>query len=235
MKKKIFLVLYIVAYSVIAQDSGVVTYSISLKEKLLDNEKNDNGISLVNKAVIENLNLFKFNLEFLKNKSLFKQNSIMDDDRQNMKIKIASAMLESENEYFVDTDKKIKNTYLNVYGEKFIIIDSLAKWNLSNDSKQINSYKCYRATTVRVVVNSKGKFVKKVECWYAPEIPLSHGPKGYGGLPGLIIELTEDKYIYTVKNIKFKKIKNIKKPAGGIIVTEAKLLKMGKNFTFGKN
>lgn len=36
----------------------------------------------------------------------------------------------------------------------------------------------------------------EVEAWYTPEIPVSHGPDNYWGLPGLILELADGKVIY---------------------------------------
>ena len=38
-----------------------------------------------------------------------------------------------------------------------------------------------------VVVNAE---VETISAWYTPQIPVSHGPAEYGGLPGLILELT---------------------------------------------
>ena len=31
--------------------------------------------------------------------------------------------------------------------------------------------------------------VETITAWYTPQIPVSHGPAEYGGLPGLILEL----------------------------------------------
>jgi len=38
-----------------------------------------------------------------------------------------------------------------------------------------------------VVINAE---VETITAWYTPQIPVSHGPAEYGGLPGLILELT---------------------------------------------
>ena len=34
--------------------------------------------------------------------------------------------------------------------------------------------------------------IETITAWYTPQIPVSHGPSEYGGLPGLILELTTD-------------------------------------------
>ena len=53
---------------------------------------------------------------------------------------------------------------------------------------------------------------KEIEiiAWYTPDIPVSNGPSTYQGLPGLILEVTEDKTIIlctsVVMNVKDKKV-----------------------------
>ena len=60
---------------------------------------------------------------------------------------------------------------------------------ISTETKKIDNYTCYKATTEYVVTNPKGTFKHPVVAWFCPEIPISHGPNGYGGLPGLILEI----------------------------------------------
>lgn len=62
-------------------------------------------------------------------------------------------------------------------------------WKLSKESKKIGEFICYKATFIRSV--PAGDF--EVIAWYAPEIPVSLGPKNYyGELPGLILELHDN-------------------------------------------
>lgn len=58
-------------------------------------------------------------------------------------------------------------------------------WKVSSDSKEIMGLKCYRATLHDVVM-----------AWFCPEIPVSEGPDVYAGLPGLILDLEDEKYVY---------------------------------------
>lgn len=58
-------------------------------------------------------------------------------------------------------------------------------WKLSSDSKDIMGLKCYRA-----VLNDT------VTAWFCPEIPISEGPDLYWGLPGLILDLEDNRNIY---------------------------------------
>jgi GLPGLI family protein len=72
-----------------------------------------------------------------------------------------------------------------------------------------------------VVKNSVCVFKYPLVAWYCPSIPLNFGPKGYSGLPGLILELQERNTLFGVQNINIAE-KNviIKKPSDGKIVTQ---------------
>ncbi|RXM45981.1 GLPGLI family protein [Flavobacterium sp. YO12] len=61
----------------------------------------------------------------------------------------------------------------------------------------------------------------EVIAWYCPTIPLSYGPKEFGGLPGLILELHDDKIVYLVSKIDINSNLDIKiNEVKGKIITE---------------
>lgn len=76
-------------------------------------------------------------------------------------------------------------------------------WVISDESKLINGYKCYKATRINVVINPKGKFEFPVVAWFCPELPYNYGPIGFCGLPGLIMQLKYKITTYQVKQINF--------------------------------
>ncbi|MDG1393807.1 MAG: GLPGLI family protein [Flavobacteriaceae bacterium] len=101
------------------------------------------------------------------------------------------------------------------YGKKFLINDALQpiEWRLESETKQIGNYSCFKATAsiptndltwysfswdkLRNTNDSDSTQVKEiklteVEAWYAPQIPVRHGPLEYWGLPGLILEVSAD-------------------------------------------
>jgi GLPGLI family protein len=45
-----------------------------------------------------------------------------------------------------------------------------------------------------------------VTAWYAPDIPVRFGPIGYGGLPGLILELQNESATFYVTKINLNQI-----------------------------
>jgi len=102
------------------------------------------------------------------------------------------------------------------YGKRFLVKDSLQPidWKLGSESKQIGNYMCFKATAsiptdeLTWYSFSWGKLrnaapaaegeeavepeiaMTEVEAWYSPQIPVSHGPSEYWGLPGLILEVS---------------------------------------------
>ncbi len=110
--------------------------------------------------------------------------------------------------------KSIQST--EFMGKKFLISNDQdkIKWVMQKEQKMIGNYLCFKATAqvskpktmTSVWRNSekqndsiKDSSVDELEkefsiitAWYTPQIPVTHGPAQYGGLPGLILELTTD-------------------------------------------
>lgn len=59
----------------------------------------------------------------------------------------------------------------------------IRNWKLFDESQVINSINCKKAS-----VNYKGR---NWIAWYSTEIPLPYGPYKFGGLPGLIVKITD--------------------------------------------
>ncbi|MBB6330368.1 GLPGLI family protein [Chryseobacterium sediminis] len=59
------------------------------------------------------------------------------------------------------------------------------KWAMSGEKKKILSYECKKATT-----QYRGR---NYTAWYTDKIPINNGPYVFGGLPGLILEIEDDK------------------------------------------
>ncbi|MCJ7934848.1 MAG: GLPGLI family protein [Chryseobacterium sp.] len=81
-----------------------------------------------------------------------------------------------------------------------------------NDEKEVLGYKSYKATTI---------FNKKLYvAWYTKEIPISEGPYRFKGLPGLILELEDEKGYSTFKAVGIEKKKvEIKQLQKGIPIS----------------
>ena len=110
---------------------------------------------------------------------------------------------------------------------------------MSSETKNIGKYTCYKATYTKEVENKKMTLVdgkseikttkEKVTttAWYTPEIPLSHGPDNYQGLPGLILEINDGKTTIVCTEI-------IINPTEKIAITEPKKGKVVSQKKFNK-
>lgn len=85
----------------------------------------------------------------------------------------------------------------NVYTSQDLKTD----WALTNETKLIDNYLCYKATNIYKVEYGAKVFNHPVTAWYCPALPYSYGPIGYGNLPGLILELQVRNAVFGVKNI----------------------------------
>ena len=95
----------------------------------------------------------------------------------------------------------------DVMGKLFLISGAMKKlnWEMTQETKQIGQYTCYKAIASREVTNKvtvavngaqteqKETNTETVTAWYTPDIPVNHGPDEYWGLPGLILEVSNGK------------------------------------------
>lgn len=100
-----------------------------------------------------------------------------------------------ENKYFKESLMLNKNYLIEEETKK--------EWILTKETKIIDTYLCFKATSLKIVKNVDKIFKHPVVAWYCPNIPLSHGPNGYGGLSGLILELQVRNVVYGIKKLDF--------------------------------
>lgn len=122
----------------------------------------------------------------------------------------------SPGEQFKNIKEKTVVQSQEFYGKKFLVKDSLPSfnWVMGTETKQVGSYMCFKATALMPksqltwydfswsdLRNSDAEETSsesnpieepmiEVEAWYTPQIPVSHGPGEFWGLPGLILEVS---------------------------------------------
>lgn len=102
----------------------------------------------------------------------------------------------------------------------FLVEDNFKKykWELfKGEKKIILGYLCYKAVgTYEEYTSMRGNKTIKVEVWYSPDIPVSFGPSGYDGVPGLVLESKKGSFYFIAEKIKEVKKNNTKiiKPKG---------------------
>jgi len=218
-------------------ESGIATYNIVYKG--LDNVVNkskkpkkeldimSNSYFKVRKEEREKLaKHIEYKLEFTGNNSVFYMKDMLESENNR------SLLFFKVGKIYTFGDEKL--TKKTIYGEDFIITSKLSnvKWTLSKTKQKIGDFICYKATSVKIINNPKGTFKRNIVAWYCPDFNLKIGPKGYGGLLGLIIKLDIDNEgVYTLKKLILKPKKKIviKKPKKGKIVTEEQFKKLSHN------
>jgi GLPGLI family protein len=125
----------------------------------------------------------------------------------------------------------------------FLIQDSivLSQWKLSGEMKEVSGMNCMRADFIPDDTDTNEMYV-----WFTPEITVSSGPAGYGGLPGLIVYLNQNdgEKIISMTTIVMREVAEdeIEKPKKGKKVTREefqeiqhkKMLEQKKNWEGGK-
>lgn len=210
--------------------------SINYKVKLLDSEfQNNKTVKEEVRDVIKSLlnqsaDLLKqsdFSLKVSDHEGNFTVINALAVGNEHVS-KFAYAIIEADGLIYVNTQTKQILHQMDVFGSQVILVSNLddQQWNHGGQTKEISGYTCYKAQRI------DGK--SNITAWYAPKIPLPFGPAGYGGLPGLILELEVQNefgpHIYYVTTINLKPTQKltIAKPDKGKLVTKEELDKMGE-------
>ncbi len=205
--------------------SGSITYKTEVikKNEIKKDSVNpkSNALSWV-MQVLENDFEKEYILLFNKTESIYKES-----EKLGSPVKLAS--FNSSDVYY---RKVTQNHFLEqkeILGKLFLIKDTLTnfQWKLTNETKIILGYKCYKArTTKKVNLEIEGKVnLKEIDivAWFSPKIHASHGPEEYWGLPGLILEVHSDdrtKIVCSKIVIEPKGEKEIKVPKKGKMVSQ---------------
>lgn len=133
-------------------------------------------------------------------------------------------MTEPNEVIFCDIKNKINFEQREFMNRTFLVEakTDTVQWKLTGNQKTILDYTCLEAE----LVGAK----KKTIAWFAPTIPVSSGPDGFVGLPGLILamDIEDGKTTYTAQAVNLKDIdvKLIVKPKEGKKVTKSEFRKI---------
>ena len=144
-----------------------------------------------------------------------------------------SYTLFSKYSYYYDNKKKETFKIDNTEKSISIKLNNVLNWNISSETKSVGEYTCYKATLIKEFYNNKGLRKKEIIAWFCPELPYQFGPLDYNGLPGLILELHDNKIIYLAKTIELStKNITINKPTGKKITEKDYNEKLKENSPF---
>jgi GLPGLI family protein len=169
----------IICFKINSQKQLEITYDHFISNEKITKSKTPKQLKDVNYKLIINNNLSKF--------SLIEQMESSDQKRNRRVI----AAIGGTEIFYIDIENKRKIREIHFDEKIFKIVDTKKQnFKLTKETKFISNYKCYKA----IIYDSI--FIKELNrfhnysyiAWYSPEIPVNHGPFGFSGLPGLILE-----------------------------------------------
>jgi len=205
---------------------GKVTYKSHRKMDFKIDEK-DQNTALKNELKAQLAKQFQkeFTLEFTRTESLFRTNeSLASPVPSSSGISIT---VSGGNDILYKNIKDKRYTRASeIFGKQFLIKDTLQsrQWNILGDTKKIGEYTCRKAvfkdtyTTQTITESGTIETVEKERetiAWFTLQIPVSHGPADFFGLPGLILEVHDGEQILLCTKI-------IINPKDKIIIKEPK-------------
>ena len=234
----LFTVFIFISWFTLDESKGYeVEYRVELKNSPSENSKPRSSAILKVREQIDNLRLI---LKSSGQRGVFKvleEMSISHNDRLMKRIALSALNLNSDFYSSVASNESIRVKEFD--GVKYGIKSQMSdiQWNLTSEKKVVSGYTCYKALTTTKFTDRKGQTSNiEIIAWYAPTLSLPFGPKNYGGLPGLILELHEgeDRISYYVEKILLdKKItdKELSMPKVDRVVSEQEYLNIVNNIS----
>lgn len=194
-----YVIFFFLSFVINAQNNPKVNYivlpvggSLEKNEVVMKSKLRVDGID-------EELKKLEYELLIKNNKSFFYIIPALDLNERKTRL---ARIFAGQYDYFRDNEKKTVLKVIDFSGEKFNVLSEVDNnWQLINETKTINGYLCYKALIQKKIPLKKTDNRIEVVAWYCPTIPLSYGAKEFGGLPGLILELHDDKIVYLVSKI----------------------------------
>lgn len=243
MKKLLFALLISLPSFIFAQTQGMIEYKETIAFEIDLPEEMKEMASQIPTSQSSNMVL-----AFNETSTLYEaaktnetpQDLHMGSEDGGMQIKMKFEM--PENKVYTDVSKGEVVQKQEFMGKKFLITGETKryKWKPTGESEKILGYDCQKAT---YQVDSSQSYV----AWFTPQIPVSAGPQGFSGLPGMILKLdrNDGEMVIEVTNVDLKELDKdaIKKPKKGKKVTreefekiqEEKMKEMEAEFGGGGN
>jgi len=228
MKDKILLLLSLLffVHSAWAQiASGKVTYKVEADESMMEEILKDDQFSdqlkshlrIMFSNQIKTLPYLFYQIEFNSKESFFKKMESMATD-SGFDLSRTAGNVGVEGTYYHSLDEDKSYHQVNTLGNDIVVINNISDldWKITNETKTIQGYVCYKATAEFIPDFGKGEVAT---AWFTKDLPFQFGPAFYAGLPGLILEVKQGYYTFYADDINLsKREKKIKKPKKGRII-----------------
>lgn len=219
MKKGLLALVALMSLTAGAQKQGEVSYTtkINMHAELPDDEHSEMIKQMIPEfQEMQNVLLFTETESLYANDESDEGDEAIEENDGDVQIKIE--MDTPEEKVYTDVANGIIVQQRDLMGKTFLIKDTLqaSDWHVSDEQKLVSGVMCQKA---ELYTDSD-----TIVAWFTPQIPVSTGPAGFAGLPGLIVHVSMDggNYQITATNIVKRPIgkKEIKAPTKGKTITE---------------
>ena len=206
LKKTTLLLLFFVSIS-FSQNNLAVTYKVKIED---EKDLFSSNTTLRNYFVkaIQNSPLLEFKLICKKDMSKFYDSTIFTNLDLSQKQTLLS--FSSYSGIIYDEKKFLYRQSMILGNNIFLKKEKKNDWVLQNETKEINGFFCYKASSTNKIVYGEKVFNHPVTAWYCPTLPYNFGPNGYSGLPGLILELQVRNVVYGASKIELNSTETFK-------------------------
>ena len=202
MKDILITILTCLCFTSYAQEKFVAHYDVYPTFETLQNKEDikNKSIAFIFDGVDDALkNELKYKLEYNSIESLFY--AIPFQPTNSKSYRLAKSFAGSFDVYSnKNTSTKVrKKVFQDV---NFYVKDTTSyQWTIHNEQRIIDGKTCFKATTKNHVIINKKIKTYEVVAWFSTEFPGYFGIKGYDGLPGLILELVDDKVTFVCSKV----------------------------------
>ena len=254
-----------VAWAAAQQFQGIATYQSATKMRF--QMKGDQGEVMLSEDVKKQLNKQmqkEFELRFNLQESTYKEVESLDGGGVSLAGGGGVMTISTGNNgvLYKNTAEGRYEEEADVFGKPFLIKDALVpyEWQLTDETRKIGNYNCQKAVYERIVERRSFSMISggdepqenstetvmdtvKITAWFTPDIPVTHGPDDYWGLPGLILEVNNGSTTLVCSKVVLNPEEPVKleMPAKGKVVNreeykklqEAKVEEMMKKYNGG--
>lgn len=227
--KKIFTLITIISVTLINtySQSGTITYKAEIDNNNIEKFVNDITDPIrksYSQKFISNLKksapYLNFTLNFNEQESLFTGKQVMLNDN-GVDLNMAYGAFSADGTFYSNKYDEMIFWQRELSGKQYRVqMNACRDWKITNESKIIKGYKCLKATTSTIINNEN----LMTTAWFCPTLAYQFGPKGFEGLPGLILELNYlNRFKFYADQIVIKsKYQKIVKPQEGKLIAAKK-------------
>ena len=192
-------------YYVAAQSRISVNYSTTFYGEVFSkgSSKESQAVVSSTKGTEEAIKKLNFKLTINDNRSIFSSQQELEKDGETLGEKMGKMVAGYDEIFYRDLNLKILICEREIAFKTYKINENYNNfiWDYTSEEKIIQGYKCYLAKTKLLHLD--------VFAWYCPTLPYSFGPREFGGLPGLILELQRGKLVFLATKINFNNVEDV--------------------------